>query len=76
MRRVKADAWPWQDGYDWRGRIDCTTPLNQMDNGRGARFGAGWNWKLGIAMGSGVIMMDLLFGTIWIRWGTPKVIDC
>ena len=68
MIRIRADAWPWQTGYDWRGQTNNDAPLNDLGNGRGARFGAGWNWKLGISVGHNSMMVDLLFGTIWIFW--------
>lgn len=63
--RVKASRWPWQ-GYGWfphktGNRIGCA-PLNPT----GARFGGGWNYKLGISIGGSTVIVDLLFGSLWI----------
>ncbi len=74
--KIKAMAWPWQDGYDWLGQPGCTAPMNQIDKRGGgtfgARFGAGWNWKLGISFGSTCAMIDLLFGSLWITYRIKK----
>lgn len=37
-----------------------------MLNPGGARFGAGWNYKLGISVGGTTVLIDLLFGTVRI----------
>lgn len=46
--------------YGWRGT-----------DGMG-RFGGGWNWNLGIAIGCKTVMIHLLVGTITISWHKPK----
>lgn len=37
-----------------------------MLNSSGARFGAGWKYKLGISIGGRSVLIDLLFGMIMI----------
>lgn len=58
---IRADRWPWQ-GYGWfkPGPKSGRAHLNPM----GDRFGGGWTWKLGVALGGGTVMFDLLFGMI------------
>lgn len=62
---IKGDRWPWQ-GYGWfphRHRVSVTAaPLNRS----GARFGGGWRYKFGIAVGGSSIIIDLVFGSIRI----------
>lgn len=57
---IKADRWPWQAGYNWRGMADHSAPLNRS----GARFGAGWKYRIGIDIGGTTVMVNLLFGMI------------
>lgn len=59
---IRAQRWPWQDGYDWKGRVNCNAPLNSG----GARFGGGWKYALGIEIGGSSIIINLLFGMIRI----------
>lgn len=63
---VKASRWPNQ-GYGWfphkRPRPEHYAPLNPS----GSRFGAGWDYKLGISISGRTVMLDLLFGIIVIR---------
>ncbi|MFY1847920.1 hypothetical protein [Achromobacter dolens] len=70
---IIAQRWPWQ-GYGWfphkASKPKHTAPLNPG----GARFGGGWNYKLGIMVGGSTIIIDLLFGSIRIQrrrapWG-------
>ena len=62
---VVALRWPWQ-GRGWfphkngQGRMALLNPT-------GARFGGGWKYRLGIAVGERSIMIDLIFGTIEVR---------
>jgi hypothetical protein len=61
---IKADRWPWQ-GYGWfphKNEKGRTALLNAS----GARFGAGWEYKLGISIGGSTVLIDLLFGMIRI----------
>jgi hypothetical protein len=56
--RIRADRWPWDRSLYGPGR-----------NGWGkvpgwGRFGGGWNWKLGIAIGGSTVMVDLIFGMV------------
>ena len=60
---IVAKRWPWQDGYDWHGMTNCPAPLNP----KGARFGGGWKYKLGISVSGSSIMVDLVFGLISIQ---------
>ncbi|AWB21208.1 hypothetical protein DA075_10020 [Methylobacterium currus] len=60
---IRAERWPWQ-GYGWRSTGGFKAPLNQG----GARFGAGWRWKLGICVGSTTVLVELLFGMLVFRW--------
>lgn len=39
------------------------------------RFGAGWDWKLGIAIGTRIIAIDYLFGTCLIQWNEKKEVE-
>jgi len=70
---IKASAWPWQKGFNRHGRIGSIAPLNPTNpkTGASARFGGGWKYRLGFAIGSGeygwTLMIDLLFGTVTIR---------
>lgn len=61
---IKASRFPWQ-GYGWfphKNGNGPKAPLNPM----GSRFGGGWNYKLGIAVGGSTVIVDLLFGSIRI----------
>jgi hypothetical protein len=62
---IKAIRWPSQ-GYGWFPHKNGKGPTAML-NSSGARFGAGWIYKLGISVGSsGGILIDLLFGSIMI----------
>lgn len=62
---ITASRFPWQ-GYGWFPHKNGKGPKAMLNPG-GARFGAGWNYRLGISVGgSGTILIDLLFGTIRI----------
>lgn len=63
--KITASRWPWQ-GYGWfphRNGKGPTAPLNPT----GARFGGGWRWKLGVSIGGGTVILDLLFGMVRIE---------
>lgn len=71
---VKATRWPWQDGWGWfPHRAGRRSPGYAMLNQSGARFGGGWRWKLGIAVGGTTVMVDLLFGTVTFRLAPKPV---
>lgn len=65
---IKASRWPWQkqkmhwsmdqrqENYGWFHK----SPMG--------RFGGGWNYKLGFALASRTLMLDLLFGIVTISW--------
>lgn len=61
---IKADRWPWQ-GYGWFPHKNGKGPKALL-NASGARFGAGWTYKLGISIGESTVLIDLLFGMIRI----------
>lgn len=61
---IKASRWPWQ-GYGWFPHKNGKGPTAML-NSSGARFGAGWKYKLGISIGGSSVMIDLLFGIIMI----------
>ncbi|MGU3661069.1 hypothetical protein [Methylobacterium fujisawaense] len=61
---ITADRWPWQDGYGWSGTGGPTAPMNRS----GARFGAGWRYRLGVSIGGTTVMLDLLFGMVRLHW--------
>lgn len=64
---VTASRWPWQ-GYGWGPK--CADPHSPMF--RQSRFGGGWDWRLGVAIGGRTIMLELLFGTLVIVWDHRK----
>ena len=63
---IKAERWPWQ-GWGWRPHLNrIHSPGYAPLNSTGARFGGGWRYKLGIAVGGTTIYVDLLFGSVRI----------
>lgn len=63
--QIKANRWPWQDGYNWRGMTGSRAPLNLPDKrGVAARFGGGWRYKLGVDVGSTTVLLNLVFGMV------------
>ena len=66
---VKASRFPWQ-GYGWFPHKNGRGPTAPLNAG-GARFGGGWTYKLGLSVGGTTLMLDLLFGTVSLRW-EPK----
>lgn len=36
------------------------------------RFGGGWHYKLGVALGHGTLVIDLLLGSVYISWGKNR----
>lgn len=61
---VKATRWPWQ-GYGWFPHKNGNGPKAPL-NSNGARFGGGWNYKLGVSIGGRTVLIDLIFGSIRI----------
>lgn len=64
---IRASRWPNQ-GYGWFPHKNGRGPVSPL-NGSGARFGGGWNYKLGIDIGSGSVLLNLAFGTVSISLG-------
>lgn len=61
---IKASRWPWQ-GYGWLPHKNGKGPTARL-NPTGSRFGAGWNWRLGVSVGGTTVLVDLLFGSVCI----------
>lgn len=62
---IRARRWPWQEGYGWFPHKTERGPKALL-NSQGSRFGAGWNYKLGISIGGSSVLIDLLFGMVII----------
>ncbi len=67
---ITASRFPWQ-GYGWFPHKNGKGPTAMLNPG-GARFGAGWNWKLGVSVGGSTILIDLLIGTVRISRARAK----
>jgi hypothetical protein len=66
--KIKANRWPWQ-GYGWFPHKDSENrKAAAILNPIGSRFGAGWNYKLGVSVGSRTVIIDLLFGSFRISY--------
>jgi len=57
-----------------------TWPFSKKDRIFG-KFGGGWNFKLGIAIGGNTIILDLIWGSVridkrsgWFCWDAEKLI--
>lgn len=61
---ITASRWPWQ-GYGWFPHKSGRGPFAPLNAG-GARFGGGWKYKFGVAVGGSTIILDLVFGSIRI----------
>lgn len=61
---ITASRFPWQ-GYGWFPHKNGKGPTAML-NPQGSRFGAGWNYKLGVSVGGTTLLIDLLFGTVRI----------
>lgn len=68
--KIKFDRWPWQ-GYGWFPHKNGKGP-KAIFNPMGSRFGAGWNWRLGISVGSSTVLIDLLFGSVRVWREKPR----
>lgn len=62
---IETSRWPSQ-GYGWQPHKNGKGP-KAMLNSQGSRFGAGWNYKLGIDIGSSSILLNLIFGMVMIH---------
>lgn len=62
--KLRASRWPWQ-GYGWFPHKNGRGP-KAMLNASGARFGAGWRYKLGIDVGGSSVLLNLIFGMVMI----------
>lgn len=71
--KMRASRWPWQAGCGWLG-MKSSAPLNtpKKPGGLSPRFGGGWSWKLGFALGGKTLMIDLLFGSLFFTIETAK----
>lgn len=64
--KVTASRWPWQ-GYGWFPHKQPWSHGRAPLNASGARFGGGWTYKFGIAIGGSDIILDLIFGSVRIK---------
>ena len=64
---IVASRWPWH-GYGWFPH-KSGKGSKAMLNPSGARFGAGWSYKLGIDIGGSSVLLNLIFGMVMIRKG-------
>jgi len=62
---IEASRWPNQ-GYGWFPHKNGRGPKAPL-NGTGSRFGAGWNYKLGIEFGGSTVLLNLVFGILRFR---------
>lgn len=62
---ITASRWPNQ-GYGWFPHKNGKGPKAPL-NSQGSRFGAGWNYKLGIDIGGTTVLLNLVFGMVMIR---------
>ena len=71
IKRLKIvfSRWPNQ-GYGWFPHKNGRGPQGIL-NSRGSRFGAGWNYKLGIDFGGSSVLLNLLFGMVSVSWSKP-----
>lgn len=60
--KVVFTRWPNQ-GYGWAPHKNGKGPKAPL-NPCGARFGAGWKYKLGIDIGGRSVLLNLLFGMV------------
>ena len=56
------------------GRLECSYRRRPKSMLMG-RFGAGWNWKLGVSIGGNTAIFDLLIASIRVAWvAVPKTV--
>lgn len=71
--KVTADRWPWQSRTPHWSHSDIKSnnwgwkPVPGM-----GRFGGGWNYNLGIQVGSKSVIVNLIFGQVIIKLITNK----
>ncbi len=63
--RIEASRFPSQ-GYGWFPHKNGKGP-KAMLNSHGSRFGAGWNYRLGIDVGGSTVVLNVLFGILQFR---------
>lgn len=65
--RITADRWPWQACVPHWSHVGKTPKRYGWGLVPGmARFGGGWDWKLGLSISTSTVIVDLLFGSIRI----------
>lgn len=65
MIRIKASRFPWQKiEHHWSHNPNDKWGWGKVS--RFARFGGGWDYKLGIDIGSNTIIINLIIGNIRI----------
>jgi len=66
---IKFKRWPWMNMEAHWSHFDIQRKKYGWGRVPGmARFGGGWDWKLGISIGQKCIIINLLFGLIIITW--------
>jgi hypothetical protein len=55
---IRAARWPGQQGFTWKKH-----PYGGM-----GRFGGGWRFKLGMAVGTSSLMLELGIGILTFGW--------
>lgn len=55
--------------YTLRGHVGrLRVTYEYRSNDLMGRFGGGWNWKLGLQVGAGTIILNLLIATLRFDW--------
>lgn len=74
--KITASRWPWQKrDRHWSHTVGGAKPGLTWGWGRVpgmARFGGGWDWKLGVSIGGREIIADLLLGSVRVTLEAPK----
>lgn len=73
---MASDPKPWASTYLFNvrrafGRLTVGASMRRTDGWMG-RFGGGWNWKLGVALGSSTLLIDLLVLTVTFSLEAPR----
>jgi len=66
--KITFSRFPWQKrDPHWSHPTDAAPKWGWGKTGGMARFGGGWDYKLGIAVSGRTIIVDLLFGSVRIE---------
>lgn len=64
--RIYLSRFPWQMKAEHWERGVKTVETYGWRSGYLGRFGGGWRWKFGIAIGGNTILLDVLIGSVRI----------